>query len=240
MINFLQPTIPYTALPVEASTVTEMCYKLDIEMSTAARQICINSSLIDSRLKTFVSQTEGIMMNEVNDVVTPQYQELRTKSSFQTLIGLQNRSQGSNTAHMQKCTLNTKPTWMSEYRSTGKALSFKFLADYSSAVYADYCYAVNQVKVKNYKEKKALVIPRPEKKAFRDLRAQDPNVVMPIHLWTNECNDVDEEPVFKCHNIIRQKTSLIFKTGLSWKTHINECYGDCKMPKLNKKAIRKQ
>ena len=31
MITFLQLAIPYTPLPVEALTVTEMCYKLDID-----------------------------------------------------------------------------------------------------------------------------------------------------------------------------------------------------------------
>ena len=238
MITFLQPAIPYTPLPVETSTVTEMCYKLDIEMSSASRLISLNSSIIDSRLKTFVSQTEGIMMNEVNDVITPHYQDLRTRTTFQTLTGLQNKPQGSNTGHMQKCNLNTKPTWMSQSRSSGKALSYKFLADYSSAVYADYCFAKNQVKVKQIKERRALVTPRPETLVFRELRAMDPNMVMPIHLWTNECNKLEDEPVFKCSNIMTHKTSLVFNSTKSWKTHATECYGEGKITILNKLRMK--
>ena len=238
MVTFLQPAIPYTPLPVETSTVTEMCYKLDIEMLSASRLISLNSSIIDSRLKTFVSQTEGIMMNEVNDVITPHYQDLRTRTTFQTLTGLQNRSSGSNTGHMQKCSLNSKPTWMSQSRSTGKALSYKFLSDYSRAVHADYYFSKNFCKVKQLKEKRALVTPRPEIVAFRQLRAMDPKMVMPIHLWTNECNKLEDEPVFKCHNIMKHKTSLVFTSVQAWKTHATECYGEGKMPVLTKPRMK--
>ena len=99
-------------------------------------------------------------------------------------------------------------------------------------MYADYLFAVKLAKVKTFRERKALAIPWPEKKAFRSLRAQDPNVVMPIHLWTNECNDGDEDG-WRCHNTIRHKT-LLFKSVSSWRVHVHECFVYGKLPKISK------
>ena len=125
-----------------------------------------------------VSQAEGVMLNETSGVIAPMYQELRTKASFQTMTGLFNKPNGAQTGHMQKCSLNYKPTWLSQNRSTGNALSFKFLSDYSSAVYANFIHAKNLCNAKKVKDKKALQASQPEIQAFRKLRAMEPNMVI--------------------------------------------------------------
>ena len=135
---------------------------------------------------------------------------------------------------MQKCKLGPKPTWMSRERSIGKALSSQFLTDYSAAVYADYLYAVKLAKVKSTKERKELGNPRPETEAFGKLRAQDPNVVMPIHTWINQCNDASSDG-WECHNYIRHK-SKHFDTEADWKAHIRECFVDGIMPNIRKSS----
>ena len=56
-INFLAPAILYSELPNETATVADRLNKLDIEQTNTARVICMNASLVDYRLKTFVSQT---------------------------------------------------------------------------------------------------------------------------------------------------------------------------------------
>ena len=80
-----------------------------IQECHAQQQVSSCSSLSDNRIKTMVSQTENVMIDENTEKIAPAYLEMRTKASFQTLTGLYNSPRGAQTGHMTKCSLSFKP-----------------------------------------------------------------------------------------------------------------------------------
>ena len=46
-----------------------MMAKLDLEMTTAGRIMTLNTSLSDNRIKTMVSQTENVMIDEITEKI---------------------------------------------------------------------------------------------------------------------------------------------------------------------------
>ena len=77
---------------------------------------------------------------------------------------------------------------MSRNRSSGQALSFKFLSLYSSAVHADFVHAKKMCESKDWKNRKYMLTPKHEVQAFKNMRAVDQNMVMSINTWNGECN----------------------------------------------------
>ena len=131
---------------------------------------------------------------------------------------------------MQKCALGPTPTWMTRSRSTGKALTLQFLSEYSASVYADYLYAIKLTKVRSYKERKDLGHPRPETDAMSKVRAEEPNVVMPIQVWINQSNDMSKDGS-ACHNYLKHK-SMYFNNEVEWRDHLKECFAGETMPNI--------
>ena len=84
-----------------------------------------------------------------------EYAELREHSHFQTLTRLSNYLQCGTQGFMTKCHLGQKITWPAKERSEagGKALTFKFLSEYSAAVHVDVIHALSLSAVKKGSQK---------------------------------------------------------------------------------------
>ena len=229
-VNILAPAFPYFDLPDGMSTIAERHLKLDIEQASAARAICINSSLVDYRLKSFISNTESVMMENYKAPLEPNYGYMRENTSFQSLSVLVNNTTGTTRAEMKKCMLGQTPTWLTKDRSHGKALSLQFLAEYSAAVHADYMYAIKLGRVSNYGERKELSNPRQEIGVMTRRRADEPNIVMPVHIWNNQSNELNREGT-TCHNYLKHK-ALYFTDESEWKEHLKVCFAGEQTPNI--------
>ena len=113
---------------------------LDIEMANSARLISLNSSSGNYQLKTFLSATESVMVDELGE----SKDELRRWSTFQTVTKLKNYTTCTQVGEMSKCHLSKFPVWPSKGRSEGKALMLNFLAQYSAAIHVDLLHLLEQ------------------------------------------------------------------------------------------------
>ena len=85
-IVFLQPAIPSIPMPTEKTEMKERLAMLEIETANAARLISLNSSSGNYQLKTFLSATESVMVDELPE----EKDELRRWSTFQSVTKLKN------------------------------------------------------------------------------------------------------------------------------------------------------
>ena len=230
MVTFLAPALPHLPLPDSNSSHADRSLKLDIEQAGAARAISLNSSLVDYKLKSFVSNTESVMMENYKLALEPHYSYMRENISFQAVSVLVNNSKGTDRAEMKKCMLGPTPTWPTKERSRGKALSLQFLAEYSAAVHADYMYAIKLGKVSNHNERKELPTPKQEIDVMTKKRADEPNIVMPVHLWNNESNELNKDCT-RCLNFLKHK-ALYFTNETEWKKHVIACYAGEQCPNI--------
>ena len=109
-IVFLQPAIPSIPMPTEKTEMKERLAMLEIEMSNAARLISLNSSSGNYQLKTFLSATESVMVDELLE----EKDELRRFSTFQAVTKLKNYTTSTQVGEMSKCHLSKFPTWPSQ------------------------------------------------------------------------------------------------------------------------------
>ena len=66
-IIFLQPAIPSIPYPTETTRMKERPAMLNIEMSNASRLLALNSCAGNYQLKTFLSSTESVMVEELGE-----------------------------------------------------------------------------------------------------------------------------------------------------------------------------
>ena len=72
------------------SPISEQLAKLEIEKSSVGRLITLNSSVDNNKLKTFISSTETVMVEEIRTAEKCKYAELSEHTGFQTLTRLGN------------------------------------------------------------------------------------------------------------------------------------------------------
>jgi hypothetical protein len=106
---------------------------LDIEMANASRLLALNSSSGNYQLKTFLSATESVMVDEFGETTD----DLRRWMTFQTVTKLKNYSMCTQVGESTKCHLSKFPVWPKQGRSESDALTLDFLAQYSTAVHMD-------------------------------------------------------------------------------------------------------
>ena len=105
---------------------------LSIESTNMARLLSISSSTADYTLRTFLSATETIRIEESKDDLEPGvYCELRHAHSFQVVSKLHNFITSNQQGEMQRTILNKKPTYISEGRSVNGKLTLEFLGEYA-------------------------------------------------------------------------------------------------------------
>ena len=80
-------------MPNTKTPLKEKLAKVKIKKSNAGRLITLNSSVDDNKLKTFISATETVMVEEIRAENKYKYAELREHSAFQTLTKLGNYMQ---------------------------------------------------------------------------------------------------------------------------------------------------
>jgi hypothetical protein len=97
---------------------------LDIEM---------HSSSDNNQLKTFLSATESVMIDEIGESMDNRLRWM----TFQTMTKLKNYSTCTQVRESTKCHLSKLPVWPKQGRSEGDALTLDFLAQYSAAFYVD-------------------------------------------------------------------------------------------------------
>ena len=66
--------------------------------------ITLNSSVDNYRLKTFISITESVMVEEINVKENCKFAKLREESGFQVLTKVGNYMQSGSLRFMTKCT----------------------------------------------------------------------------------------------------------------------------------------
>ena len=90
-IVFPQPVINNISRPTNRSTMKQLMAHLSIESTNMARLLSISSSTADYTLRTFLSATETIRIEESKDDLEPGvYCELRHAHSFQVVSKLHN------------------------------------------------------------------------------------------------------------------------------------------------------
>ena len=219
-IIFLQPAIPSIPMPTVQTSIKEKLAMIEIEMSNAARLLSLNSSSGNFQLKTFLSATETVMVDEW----PADKDDLRKWSNFQCVTKLKNWSTCTQVGEMQKCHLSRWPAWPSKGRSEGDALTLEFLAKYSAAVMVDMLHSLSLEK--NAKEgTKNVVRTTPKVNQMVTLRANVQNMVMGIQSWNKEANGREDINEYGCYNVVRHREPAKFESITVWRAHCVECYG---------------
>jgi hypothetical protein len=215
-IVFLQPAIPSIPLPSDKTEMKERLAMLDIEMANAARLISLNSSSGNYQLKTFLSATESVMVDELGE----SKDELRKWSTFQTITKLKNYITSTQVGAMNKCHLSKFLVWPSK----GNALTLNFLAQYSAAIHVDLLHSLS---LEQHTKDKNSAIPRtvPKVGPMIVLRASVQNMVMGIQQWNTVANSRSEINEFCCYNVIRHREPTRFNDQATYRAHAVECYG---------------
>ena len=121
-VIFPQPLLTYIKRPNSThSTVEANIPKYDIECANAARLLCLNSSTKDSKLGTFISSTETVGIDENLTCADPARQAI----SYSILLRLRNVPNIYQSAHITKCHLPKKMTWLRMDRSHAGALTLQ-------------------------------------------------------------------------------------------------------------------
>ena len=189
-------------------------------MSNAARLISLNSSSGNYQLKTFLSATESVMVDELLE----EKDELRRFSTFQAVTKLKNYTTSTQVGEMSKCHLSKFPTWPSQGRSEGNALTLEFLAKYSAAVHVDLLHSLSLEQ--NCKERnKPITRTAPKVGQMIVARATVQNMVMAIQQWNTGANARSEINDYGCYNVIRHREPVKFDNLTAYRSHCVECYG---------------
>ena len=110
-IVFPQPVINNISRPTNRPTLKQLMAHLSIESTNAARLLSISSSTADYTLRTFLSSTQTVRIDESKDDLEPGfYCELRHAHSFQVVSKLHNFITSNQQGEMQRTILNKKPT----------------------------------------------------------------------------------------------------------------------------------
>jgi hypothetical protein len=139
IIVFLEPAIRSIPLPTDKTEMKERLAMLDMEMANAARLISLNSSSGNYQLKTFLSETESVRVDELGE----SKDELRKWSTFQTVTKFKNYITSTMVGEMNKCHLSKFPVWRSKGRSEGNTLTLNFLAQYLAAIHVDLLHSLS-------------------------------------------------------------------------------------------------
>ena len=217
---FLQPAIPSILYPTEDTCTKEKLAMMEIEMSNAARLLSLNSSSGNFQLKTFLSATETVMVDELGE----DKDDLRKWSSFQCVTKLKNWSTSTQVGEMQKCHLSRWPAWPMKGRSDGNALTLDFLAKYSAAVMVDMLHSLS-IEENNKLGTRNVVRTTPKVGEMVTLRASVQNMVMSIQTWNREANSKGTADEYGCYNVVRHRDPKKFDSITIWRAHCVECYG---------------
>ena len=197
---------------------------MEIEMSNSARLLSLNSCSGNFQLKTFLSSTETVMVDEREE----DKDELRKWSSFQCVTKLKNYSNSTQVGEMQKCHLPRWPVWPVKGRSDEDALTLEFLASYSAAVMVDLLHSLsieeNSKLPKTQQSAKNIVKPTPRVGDMITMRANVQNMVMSCQSWNREANTKLTNE-YGCYNVVRHREPKLFESISVWRGHCVECYG---------------
>ena len=96
---------------------------MESSQEQVSKLINLNSRVDNYRLKTFISATESVMVEEINVKENCKFAELQEHSGFQVLTKVGNYMQSGSLGFMAKCHLDRrKMTWPCKERSDGQAL----------------------------------------------------------------------------------------------------------------------
>ena len=136
-VVFLQPALPYLDPPTNKMPPKQQLALIDIESANVARRLAINSSSPSLALKTFLSATENVGMDQ--DASTDC--SLREMVKFQCMTNLRNHTNNLSHGVLKPChlTSNQRFEWFSKERSNPDgSLTLSFISEYSAAVQIDY------------------------------------------------------------------------------------------------------
>ena len=120
------------------STMKEMMALLSIKSTYKARLLSISSSNVDYTLRTFLSATETVKVEESkDDVEVGVFGELRHAHTFQVGTKLHNFITSNQQGEMKRTNLNRRPTVTSKGRSEDGKLTLGFLGEYAAAIMVD-------------------------------------------------------------------------------------------------------
>ena len=112
---FVKPAPPNTVMATNTSSMKEMMAHLNLESSNSARLLSINSSSNNFMLRTFLSSTETVkVQEEKDDMIEGTFSNLRHSFSFQCVTKLQNFICCNQVGEMKRCFLSRRQTVASE------------------------------------------------------------------------------------------------------------------------------
>ena len=138
------------------SSVKEIMAHLNLESSNAARLMSINSSSSNYMLRTFLSSTETVKVEELKDDMDKgAFSRLRHAFSFQCVTRLQNFICSNQVGEMKRVFLSKRQTVASEGRSIDGKLTPGFLGEFAAAVHMDLLHSLSLAKYEALPDKKA-------------------------------------------------------------------------------------
>ena len=229
-IVFTQPCTNNIKGPSNRSTMKEMMAHLSIESTNTARLLSISSSTVDYTLRTFLSSTETVRIDESKDDLEPGiYCELRHAHSFQVVSKLHNFITSNQQGEMQRTILNKKPTYISEGRSVDGKLTLEFLGEYAAAIMVDLEHSLSLAKFEDLPDRDAkagfkINRPKPRTDRFIKLRAELPNCLFSSEDWTTQANQLKAIGQPTCYNRHKHPQPKTFEDTAALREHTIVCF----------------
>ena len=173
----VQPATNNTTMASNKSSVKEIMAHLSVESSNTARLMSVSSSSSNFMLRTFLSATEKVKVEESHeDLDEGLFSQLRYAHNFQVVTRLQNFISSNQQGEMRRTYLSRRPTISSEGRSIDGKLTPGFLGEYAAAVHVDLLHSLSLAKFEDLPDKKAregvkISRPKPQTARFINFRA---------------------------------------------------------------------
>ena len=162
MLVFIQPATHNTTMVTNVSSMKEMMAHLNLESANVARLMSINSSSSNFMLRTFLSSTETVKVEELkDDMAEGAFSRLMHALSFQCVTRLQNYISSNQVGDMKRAFMSRRQTVASEGRTIDGKLTPGFLGAFAAAVHVD----------KAARDKFKISRPKPQAERFINQRA---------------------------------------------------------------------
>lgn len=229
-VVYIQPTINNTVKPNNDMSLRHLMAHITVEAANCGRLLSINSSSSDYTLRTFISSTESVKVEESQTDVEPGvYAELRHAYSYQVVSKLHNFITSTQQGEPRRTVLNRRPTYSSEGRSVNGKLTLEFLGEYSTAILVDLKHSISVAKFEDLSKeaKKNYKIHRPKPNITRmtRLRAELPNCLFSAEEWTKAANLLAAITEPTCFNRQQHIQPVVFKDVTAFGNHVAHCFG---------------
>jgi hypothetical protein len=184
--------------------------KYELESANAARLLCLNSSMADKKLATFISSTETVGM-DYNLVCTD---PIRQALPFTVMTKLRGIPSSTQSAVATKTHLPQKMSWPSGNRSHKGALTLKTLGEYCAALNVDVMHSLDKAR-----------FPQPQLAKLIRLRTSFQNLQTTVQHWNDEILNCVDEKTRMCVNFVKHRELQVFKDKVKHEKHTTEYYG---------------